>query len=206
MICDSKAIKGCTHGQVPYFVKPAFTGQESAREMIEAWYSRIHGANPNIAMGVPLDHVPYILQHDRFHVGLKPAAVLRKLAVIIRADELIADLEHDSEKEKLYGMFFKSLLSIEKRLGFVLTLRVQQKHVRLNVWQRILNMCRDVVTIFEKEGARVRIQFVYNCEEPLRVPKYDMYPALKYPESDWRQDAIRFFDTVRPSHYSDPIP
>lgn len=106
MICDSKAIKGCTHGQVPYFVKPAFTGQESAREMIEAWYSRIHGANPNIAMGVPLDHVPSILQHDRFHVGLKPAAVLRKLAVIIRADELIVDLEHDSEKEKLYGMFF----------------------------------------------------------------------------------------------------
>jgi len=172
--------------------------------MVEAWYHCLPGANSNIAMGVPLNHVPSILQHESFHVGLKPAAFLQKLAVVIRADELIADPEHDPEYEKRYGQDFKSLLSVQKKLGFVLTLRVEQRHVRLNVWQRILDMCRDVVTTFEKEGARVRVQFVYNCEALLPIPKYDMYPALKYPESDWRQDAVRFFDTVGSSHYSDP--
>ncbi|KAI4923408.1 hypothetical protein J4E85_008446 [Alternaria conjuncta] len=98
--------------------------------------------------------------------------------------------------EEGYRQYFETLLSIKKKRGFMLTIRVLQKYVRLNVWQRIFDMCRDTVAIFEKEGARVRVQFVYNSFHPRRVPKYDMLPGLRHPESNWREDAVRFFDNA----------
>lgn len=205
MTCDeSDAIDSCHHSLVPYFIKPAFVGQQSALEMVEAWYSRLTRGNATIAMGVPLTQIVSILHQDRFHVGLKPAATLRRLAVVIKADELIADLENDPTDEQRYEQYFKTLLSIKKKMGFMLTLRVHQKYVRLNVWRRIFDMCRDTVAIFEKEGAHVRVQFVYDSFYPRRVPKYDMLPALRSPESNWREDAVRFFDNVRSSHHPNP--
>jgi len=201
---ESDAIDGCHHNLAPYFIKPVFVGQDSALEMIEAWYSRLARGNDYYAMGIHVTDIPSFLHQDKFHVGLKPAAILRRLAVVLNADSTIAILEEESDGEHVYKLHFKRLLSIEKKRDFTLTLRVLQKYIRLNVWQRIFDTFRDTVVNFEKAGGRVRVQFVYDSFYPRRVPKYDMLPALRHPESNWREDAVRFFDNVRSSRHPYP--
>lgn len=184
-------IRSCSwHARQPFLIKPGYVGAGAAREVVEAWYWATRRITPCWWKSVRVDEADLIINKDAFIVGLDPASVLRELDVVI-------DIDHpyplSSETEE---RFLGGLLRIKQKCGFKLTIALKQRFVRLNPWRRIFNGLRPIVAVYEKEGADVRVDFVYDNHALKPRLELDVLPWLRNPDQDWKQEARAFLDSV----------
>jgi hypothetical protein len=78
-----------SHAQQPFFVKPGYVGEQSAREVVEAWYRAASKVNLENWSNLSLKGAESLICQDAFYVGLDPATVLRKLSLKIDVTKAI---------------------------------------------------------------------------------------------------------------------
>jgi FAD/FMN-containing dehydrogenase len=101
-----------------------------------------------------------------------------------------------ASRAKLWEHHAKLLLSIQKTRGFILIIVFEQRHIRLNLCLEAFKALQEVANTFEREGARMLAIFRYDnpCLHPPIV--YNVLHALRDPDSNWRQEAEAFLDSV----------
>ncbi|KAI4639416.1 hypothetical protein J4E93_009244 [Alternaria ventricosa] len=187
------------HGQIPYFMRPGFVGDASALEIVEFWYKSISRVKPDIWELRTTDELDYVIRGDAFSVGLDTTTVVRKLTLRLTTDGFLRNKGKDTSESK---RTVDALLQIKNKANFKLRLRLEQSYLQLNPWFTVFEIFRPMIEKFEEEGADVRLLLVYAQD---LIPKlvFNMLPALKNPESNWREEAARHFDSdsrVREHH------
>ena len=99
-------------------------------------------------------------------------------------------------RAETWKQYAKLLLRIQNKRGSRLTIRFEQKHSRLNLWPEAFKASREVVDVFGREGAQIQVTFRYDNMRLIDPIEYDVLYALKNPDSNWRQEAEAFFDSV----------
>ncbi|KAI4673674.1 uncharacterized protein J4E88_008730 [Alternaria novae-zelandiae] len=196
----SKSATACPkHGQIPYFMRPGFVGDASALEIVEFWYKSISRVKPDMWELRTTDELDYVIRGDAFSVGLDTTTVVRKLTLRLTTDGFLRNKGKDTSESK---RTVDALLQIKNKANFKLRLRLEQSYLQLNPWFTVFDIFRPMIEKFEEEGADVRLLLVYAQDlKPKLV--FNMLPALKNPESNWREEAARHFDSdsrVREHH------
>jgi hypothetical protein len=128
-----------------------------------------------------------VLRNDSFNVGIIPADILREF-------EMEYTMEWLPKNSEEVQKFVDDLLSIKKKKGFDLEIRLRQNKFKLNPWPRAFDMFRPVLEGFEQEGGRVRIYYEDDCTGNQTI---ELNEVIKNPGSDWKAHAIKFFESVR---------
>lgn len=185
-------IRSCSwHARQPFFVKPGYVGARAAREVVEAWYWAMRRITLSWWKSVRVDEAALIINNDAFLVNLDPASVLRELDVEIYIDHPYP-LSFEMKERFLGG-----LLRIKQKCGFKLTIALKQRFIKLNRWCWVFNDLHPILAVYEKEGADVRVDFVYDNHALKPRLELDVLPWLRDPDQDWKEEARAFFDSVR---------
>ncbi|KAI4923406.1 hypothetical protein J4E85_008444 [Alternaria conjuncta] len=180
-------------------MRPRFVGDESAREVVESWYKSISRVKPDIWVLLNIRELECIIHGDAFSVGLDATTVVRELTLKLLTDRVIRKKDDETSES---NRTINALLQIKNKANFKLTLRIEQSFLQFNCWPTIFDIFRPMIETFEKEGADVRLLLVY-AQDLTPKMEFDMLPALKDPESNWREEAARYFDSdyrVREHH------
>ena len=181
------------HFKAPFFVNPIFVGQEAALEIVEAWYASSLRMQDGVWEVNSLQDLNRVTRCDAFCLELDPATVLRKLSIDVHIERLFEKKCSciPSQQQRCID----SLLRIQRKKDFELTINLKQRQLRFNLWPRALDIFRKAIETFEQEGARVKMKLEYHKRLYYTID-YDMLPALRDFSSNWRQDAASHFDTV----------
>lgn len=63
---------------------------------------------------------------------------------------------------------FAQLLTVVNKKGFRLTIELQQTRISLLLWKHYLDKIAPLVEVFQREGAIVKVLWVYTSRKPLR--------------------------------------
>ncbi|KAI4673675.1 uncharacterized protein J4E88_008731 [Alternaria novae-zelandiae] len=183
-----------SHRNTPFFMRPGYVGQETAREVVEAWYNAVVAWWPKTWNRVSLATVEYMTRTDAFFVGLNPSTILRTLSLEIYIDFLFMTYDRNGLSDQAC---IDSLLRIKKKADFKLSFTLKQKYISFHYWSLAFDMLRQVVDVFEKEGAIVQVTFVYLHDGLYPKLKWDMLPALRSGNNDWKAGAKRDLEKDR---------
>jgi hypothetical protein len=149
-----------------------------------------------------MEETDNIIRLDTFFVSLDPAAFLRELTL----ESSIESLTNHKREKSAYAIrkCVDSLLCIKNKKNFKLTIHLKDQFIRLNPWPVVFDIIRPMIQVFEDASACVKMLSIH--ADPIFLPsiEFDILPALKNPESDCKQQAIRYFDSV--SIYPTPLP
>jgi len=180
------------HGRVPYFMRPGFVGDKSAREIVESWYKSISRVEPDVWVLLTIRELECIILGDAFSVGLDVTTVVRELTLKLLTDRVLENKDDETSESK---RTINALLQIKNKANFKLTLRLKQLFLQFNCWPTIFDILRPMIETFEKEGAHVKLLLVYAQKLKPKM-EFNRLPALKDPEYDWRGEAAHYFDSV----------
>jgi len=184
------------HTWTPFFVRPGYVGQETAREAVEAWYKIIGTWWPTMWNIGDLIELQHIIRRDVFFVGLDPSKLLRSLTLDLHTESLFTSRDGESTQGCI-----DSLPSIKRKTDFKLIIHLRQRNISFNSWSTAFDALRHVVTVFEGEGAHVEATFTYDKESLCLKITWDLLPALKSGNDDWRAEAERYLNSVStPQH------
>ncbi|KAI4927980.1 uncharacterized protein J4E92_005461 [Alternaria infectoria] len=178
------------HTWTPFFVRPGYVGQETAREVVEAWYKIIGTWRPKMWNIGDLIELQHIIRRDVFFVGLDPSKFLRTLTLDLHTESLFTSRDGESTQDCI-----DSLLSIKRKTDFKLIILLRQRNISFNSWSTAFDALRHVVTVFEAEGAHVEATFTYDKESLCPKITWDLLPALKSGNDDWRAEAERYLNS-----------
>jgi hypothetical protein len=100
------------------------------------------------------------------------------------------ELRYDAEIQ----IALDKLLLIENKAGFDLGIKLSQRKIQLNTWLHAFAQLKPILDAFEKEGADVRIFWMYDMDhEHVDVECNEL---IKNHGPDWKEDVITFLDTV----------
>ena len=180
------------HGRDPYFMRPGLVGDKSAREIVESWYKSISRVETDVWVLLTIRELECIILGDAFFVGLDVTTVVRELTLKLLTDTVLMNRYDEASESK---RTINALLQIKNKANFKLTLRLEQLFLQFNCWPTIFDIFRPMIETFKKEGANVRLLLVYARKLEPKM-EFNMLPALKDPESSWREEAARYFDSV----------
>jgi hypothetical protein len=198
---------GCHwHQDQPHFIKPAFVGPEAALEVVEAWYKVMGTATHHPFRAIQLREIERLVTADAFFVGINPADVLRKLDLKFDMDELVLLSGKTFEADQSIAQHYLGLLlKIKNKSSFKLNIELSQRRIRLNLWPHAFELLRPILSVFNKEGAHVRIYWTYSGPMYTLI-QHELNTLIEKHESNWKKDVIAFLDTVSCPSYVETIP
>lgn len=180
-----------------------FVGVEIGREILEALYKADPMPIQPFSAYNPYD-VERLMLNDIFGLYVEPAKMLRKMDIELDLHDLtfqtpkhgdVGFMEMNEIKECLH-----TLLEVEKKRKFKLSIKLKQRRVRLNDCPRWFDVLKPILEAFEKEGADVKIIWSYTgtewAEHKVRKPLNNLIKS--HPNNpDWKTTVIQELDMVR---------
>ena len=132
--------------------------------------------------------------------------MLRMMNIKLNLDCLTLKNEPDYTPFEEIELSFQPLLDIKRKEGFNLNIELSQRHIRISVWRRFIDILRPIVLHFDNESANVNIVWSYNgrggdlFDEPIPFSKQVqcvVRHSIQQPRSDWEEDLIQYLDRVR---------
>lgn len=193
---------------VPHIVNPAYVGLEMAYEAVEALYRTFP---PQFEHAAHLDEVHALLNGDIFHIGFKPAAVLRRLHLSCRLDQNIEIDENRKPRlfaESLHKQF-RALLDVVDKRDFELRVIFKQRNIFLGMLDEALGVFSPVYDQFKQQGANVIVAYTY-CGSKYDEDEHDIIGRLdgyfdhcdktgkggKAGKKDWKKEAMETLEDV----------
>lgn len=189
----------------PHFINPAFVGQETAFEIVEAWYKAIAKIDDNPLIICFPYRLENLVSTDPFHIGLDSATALRALTIKLDLDFEVYRQQSRKDRGESHATTlldipklqedWAPLLAIRKKAGFQLTIKLVQRRIRLKVWKDVFEFLKPTVDIFKKEGTHVSVIFKYRGHFRVSVER-ELNTAGQFPPPTWHRDAVKYFDKV----------
>lgn len=184
-------LEGVTVGTLPHVVDPKYVGPEVALEVVEAYYRHVPSQIHAFDAMEPEDIIS-LVSEDVFHVGLDPATVLREMNITFDMDSLNRRFNEGVDVKPIYESL-ASLLKVSKKKDFKLNITLEQKRIRLNLWDAYFVMLKPILHAFEVEGAQVRILWSYSWTEAFI--SRELNDLIKDSSPGWKADMVRSIDS-----------
>jgi hypothetical protein len=169
-----------------------------------------------LVVGMYADSPEMITQQlyaDPFHVGFEPLLVTDTFTIEINIDyclrkqrrsrEAVENKSHTEAYSMLDTMAeaVQHMLKIPRKRDFVLDVTFEQRYIRPNVLNEVLNVFRPIIEALEMEEADINLCFVHHNTRYATDPErtkfvWDLSDVYKCSAEEWQEDLITALDKV----------